>query len=154
MKKVINFGKVDYNNIGKPINRVTVEVKFNDGKLSICANIWNGSNTDIVCGGQCIDTLQEFDSIKNNELFTSIYRLWKLYHLNDMHAGTIEQENAIKEWEELGNKYDYTEACNYLKSINLYEVSYNGSPYTYGHSWLFQEIPLDDVKIINQIMTN
>ena len=84
------------------------------------------------------------------ELFNEIYGLWKKYHLNGMHAGTPEQEAAIKEWETAGNRYDYKAACEMLKKINLYEVNYTGAsvgrmynnePYKYGQAWLIQELP-------------
>jgi hypothetical protein len=103
-----------------------------------------------VCGGQCLDTIAEY--IKGNETFDKIYHFWKLYHLNDMHAGTIEQEAAIKLWEEQGNKYDYTKVCEYLKSINIYEVNYEGKPYKYGHSWLYRAIPENDLQEIRALM--
>lgn len=68
-----------------------------------------------------------------------------------MHAGTVEQEKAIKEWENKGNKYDYKSVCEYLKSINLYEVEYNGKPYKYGLAWLYQAIPEKDLKEIKEL---
>ena len=83
-----------------------------------------------------------------------IYRFWKLYHLNGMHAGTEEQEAAIEAWKAQGNRYEYGKACEHLKSIGLYEVEYNGKPYRYGHGWLHREIPEADLARIQEIITN
>jgi hypothetical protein len=98
-------------------------------------------------GGQCIDHMSEY--IKTAE-FKRITKWWKAYHLNGMNAGTPEQKKAIEDWKAAGNRYDYTAACEYLKSINLYEVPFSGlsvghewhgEPYKYGHGWIVEEIP-------------
>ena len=150
LRKEFNFGKVDYLNHNRKDCLVTVEMELridtdnNRECLSICGDIWNPRHTDIYCGGQCLDTIKEY--IKS-DLFDELYRFWKLYHLNDLHAGTPRQEKAIKEWEE-NNKYEYTKACEYLKSINLYED--NG--YKYGHGWLYEPIPENDLKRIHELL--
>jgi hypothetical protein len=100
-------------------------------------------------GGQCLDTLAEY---VDNPLFKAIHMLWKNYHLNDMHAGTIEQEQAIAEWVANGNKYDYNTICEHLQSIGLYEVEVDGKPYKYGHGWLYRAIPEDDLSLIKKII--
>lgn len=85
MKKKFNFGKVDFEGKGA-VNLVTVEMEYKEenGKkrFSVCGNIWNARHSDIVCGGQCLDTIAEY--IKD-PVFLQILRLWELYHLNDMH---------------------------------------------------------------------
>ena len=153
-KTIITFGKIDYNENGKETNLITIEIELrveNEKKVfSVCGNIWNGNKSDILCGGQCLDTILEY--LPQNKKFKEIYRLWKLYHLNDMNAGTQEQEKAIEEWKNMGNKYEYTKVCEYLKSINLYEIEYNGKPYKYGHSWLYREIPQNDLAKIRNII--
>lgn len=184
MKKVISFNKIDYNGSGRKNCPVTLEIKVRQRggektftvdpttkeriytgnttptyiELSICGNIWNPRNTDIYCGGQCLDTIAEYI---HSPLFKELYSYWKLYHLNGMHAGTPEQETAIEEWKNAGNKYDYTKACEHLKSIGLYEVNftgktigkyYNNEPYKYGHGWIIQDIPENVLERIYKIM--
>ena len=64
-------------------------------------------------------------------------------------AGTREQSQVIEKW--LDNKdirYDYTLACEYLKSIGLYEVR----GYKYGHAWLVELIDEKDLDSIRQIV--
>lgn len=181
-KATINFGKINYTGTGKryPAD-VTIELRRQGGKetfrmvngqkqytgertpeyveLSICGEIWNHIHTDIVCGGQCLDTMNKY--LCHNTTFAQIYKLWKRYHLNGMHAGTPEQEEAIAEWMAAGNKYDYKAACEYLKSINLYEVPftgktcgkvYNGEMYKYGCGWVIEELPGDVLLYIEHLV--
>lgn len=156
MKKTFNFGKIDFYGRGRKINLVTVTAELTEkenGKpqFSVMGDIWNNTHTDIVCGGQCLDEISKY--IKH-PTFKRIYKHWKLYHLNDMRAGTPDQESAIKQWKESGNKYDYTAACEYLKSINLYEVEHEGKPYNYGHKWIYASIPEDDLQDIKNLFIN
>lgn len=150
--KTFNLGKIDYYGRGRKINPVTVEVtlKEKDGKpcFSASATVYNQTKTDILACGQCLDSIAKRTK---NKQFMELYRLWKLYHLNDMHAGTIEQEKAIDDWESKGNHYDYTSACDYLKSVGLYDAEYNGKPYKYGHAWLYWDIPEYDLKVIRAL---
>ena len=152
MKKVFSFGKIDYNGTGRKINPVEVEVclTIKDGKPCFTASgyIYNQTKTNVYCCGQCLD---EIAKSVHDPIFNEIYRLWKLYHLNDMHAGTVEQEKAIDDWKAQGNQYDYKKVCDYLKSIGLYEVEHHGKPYQYGHDWLYWEIPKEDFKIIERL---
>ena len=86
MKRVFNFGKIDYYHTGRKTNLVEVEMSYTgkgDKKVfSVSGKIWNSRKTDIVCCGQCLDEIAEY--IKT-PLFKTIHRLWKQYHLNDMH---------------------------------------------------------------------
>lgn len=156
MRRTIEFGKIAYYGSRK-INAVSVDIELrereHDGEkyeeFSVCGSIWNAHKTDHVCGGQCLDEIAQYVKAP---LFKEIYRLWKLYHLNGMHAGTEEQDAAIDEWKAQGNEYDYKKVCDYLKEIGLYEVEYNGKPYRYGTGWLHREIPEDDLKRIKEII--
>ena len=131
-------------------------------ELSICGNIWNSHESDIVCGGQCLDTIKEYrNQLQYKEAFDVLYDLWKNYHLNGMHAGTPEQETAIEEWKAQGNTYDYVAACQMLKEKGLYEVNYTGmavgrrynnEPYKYGHGWLVRELPEEAYEKIEMLL--
>ena len=179
MKKTFNFGKIKYTNKSKRVNRVEIVVDLRtcggqptftvDRKtgaktptgnttpvyveLSICGRVWNSRHSDIVCGGQCLDTIAEYrNQLSDPELFDTLYDFWKRYHLNGAHAGTPEQEKAIEEWKAEGNRYEYTAVCEMLKARGLYEVNYTGlsvgrrydnEPYKYGHAWLIQQLPGD-----------
>lgn len=150
--KIFSFGKIAYYGTRK-LNAVELELELkheNNGKtiLSICGNVWNAKHTDIVMGGQCLDTLNEFECLKNNETFKCLYRLWKLYHLNDLHAGTESQETLLENWE--GRKHgDYDSDCKYLESKGL--LYDNG--YKYGSSWLYRPIPENDLNVIKSLLS-
>ena len=149
----ISFGKIDYNHTGRRNHLVTVDLELRDTKhgpeFSCRGTIWNTRKTDCVCGGQCLDTIAEYVKAP---LFREILRFWKLYHLNSMHAGTPEQEAAIKIWEDQGNRYEYKAVCEMLKDLGLYEVEHEGKPYKYGHGWLYQPIPEADLQRIREII--
>lgn len=188
MKKTFEFGKIKYTNKSRRVNLVQVEVELRQrggeetfiidrqtGKktvtgrtpsyveLSICGAIWNASRTDWVCGGQCLDTIARYKSqLSDPDTFTALYDLWKNYHLNGLHAGTPEQEKAVKEWEQEGHRYDYTAACEMLKEKGLYEVNFTGltvgrrfenEPYKYGHGWVIQELPGDVLLKVEHMLS-
>lgn len=97
MKKVFDLGKIAYTG-NKAENRVTVEVELREkeaGKpvFSASGNIWNRTASDIVCGGQCLGEIAN-TPIGENPTFKTIYRLWKMYHLNDMHP-ECEHQRAL-----------------------------------------------------------
>ena len=161
MRKRFEFGKVDYYHRGAKDNAVSVDVTLKENhnyledkdymEFTACGYIWNRLRTDCIAGGQCLDTIAKY--LPKDKLFQQIYTFWKKYHLNGMHSGTVEQEKAINEYLEKNNKkYDYTEVCDYLKSINLFEVEYNGKPYKYGHSWICQEIPKEDLDLMEMLI--
>ena len=155
MKRTISFGKIDFNGCGRRINAVEVELRLRETakgpEFTASGTIYNSKGTDCICAGQCLDEIGEYLGFP---LFHEIHDLWKKYHLNGMHAGTEEQEAAVKAWYAKGNKYDYAAITEYLKSINLYEVEYNGKPYRYGSGWLYREIPEADLNRIKSIINS
>ena len=158
MKKTFSFGKVAYRNPNVRNNEVTVDVEWKPNRngdmvFTACGDVWNNLHTDIYMGGQCLDRLYEFPSVRNNPTFKKIYHLWKNYHLNDMHPGTAEQEAVLKSY--FGDRHaEYTEKCEFLKSIGLYEVPHpdTGEPYQYGHGWIYFDIPKEDIKLIEELL--
>ena len=149
-KKRFVFGKVDWRGTsGKKINEVGVEVSIrisdDDNHIesfSAWGFVYNMTHTDLIEGGQMLDKIAEYKEISGNPVFSEIYDLWKHYHLNDMHAGTPTQEEAL-EHVDLKNASRYDEACEYLDSIGLLEDEWQGRPYKYGHGWLNWGIPAE-----------
>lgn len=149
MKKIIEFGKIDFNGIGRKINLVTVELNLKGEEkpaFTVSANVWNSKKTDILMGGQCLDDLLPY--FENNKLFVEIYRLWKLYHLNDLHTGTKKQEDFlinhhVKNW---ASEYDKT--CKFLSKNNmLYDKGVK-----FGTTWHYWDIPKKDLQEIKKII--
>lgn len=181
MKKTFDFGKIDYMNRGRKdcAVEVTIELQERGGEavldrngkptgehcntyieFSAIGKIWNHLHSDIYSGGQNLDEIAEY--IKTS-LFQKIHNFWKKYHLNGMHPGTPEQEEAVTKWEAQGNEYDYKKACEMLKSCGLYEVPLtanligtrkaDGKPYKYGHGWVISDIPENDLEEIKKLFT-
>ncbi len=152
------FGKIDFDGIGRKINTVEIEVglrEYSDGSYSFTAsvNVWNHIHTDIVAGGQMFDAVELSQIEARSSLFATIKELWRKYHLNDMHAGTPEQEEALEKANLLSvNDFDFDKACEFLKNAGLYEVEYEGKPYRYGSGWLHFSISKKDLEKIHLIL--
>ena len=144
IKKTLHLGKVAYSSKSQ-VNEVTIEITLTNSRLSICGYIWNRQKTDIEAGGQCYDCIRAL--FPHNKKVQRIIEIWQEWHLNDMHAGTPEQEAYLKGKGLLGAS-KYEEACQALKEAGLYEVKYNGKPYKYGHDWLKREIPQEIIEEI------
>jgi hypothetical protein len=140
LSRKINFGKIDAEGRGRKINSVDLVIELrnadtNKPEFSVCGDVWNGRHTDIVQGGQCIDSIDKF--FKNDRLYKFIENLWKKHHLNSMHAGTVEQESCLKDfaseketirnelrnnaWNKAKIEYNYSE--NYFKEWQSWHSS-------------------------------
>lgn len=162
MKTKIKFGKVAYINKRIATNDLNVEIRLEQKEcinyetmqpetmwvFAASGELWNGrsgTHRDIVMGGQCLDSLVKL--MPKNPLLKEIHDIWAKYHLNDITAGTIKQDTAIKSFIENGWKYEYEEACKMLETIDLYID--NG--YKYGTKWLCKPIPQNIVDRIKEI---
>ena len=178
LTKTFNFGKIDYYGKGRKINTVTVTISLThcggnttydkDGKITgktpeyeeftASGDIYNAFGTDIVCGGQCLETIAEYI---DDPVFMQI-------HLNGMRAGTPEQEAFVEKYltdmkaANPNHRYDYTEVVEALKAAGLLTVEHTGKttgrmydhePYTYGHGWVVNDLPesvLEEIKSLLQ----
>lgn len=147
MEKTFDFGKIDFYGKGRKVNKVEVSVELTEDEcFRVSGEIWNSRHTDIECGGQCLDEIAQY--IKGNETFDKIYKYWKLYHLNDLHAGTQKQEKALNDAGITNWANDYYKVCDYLESIGLL---YDGD-YKFGSGWLKYSIPEDDLNDIRSLL--
>lgn len=128
--------------------RVELEIELtDDGKFSVCGGVYINKwshylgtcEKDYIMGGQCLDELARYSSIKNNSKFKQVYEWWKKWRLNDIHAGTEKQEQALEDAGLTGWANEYLKCCDYLESIGL--LYDNG--YKFGTSWLKREIPAE-----------
>ena len=144
MEKTITFKSGKYTS--------TVWVDLKDGVFSASAYLCKGKEE--IAGGQCFDTVLEYvPELRNNALFMEIVSLWKTYHLNDLHAGTMKQEGYLKAYSnwhgvDLLNASNYQEECEVLKDAGLFED--NGIKY--GHTWVKWELPQSVLERINKIL--
>ena len=138
MKKTIKLGKIDGYGNGRKMCLAEIEIKLtDDGKFSVCGGVWNSRGTDYIMCGQCLDEL--YPHLKNNSKFKQVYEWWKKWHLNDMHAGTEKQEQALEDAGMTNWANEYSKCCDYLESIGL--LYDNG--YKFGTGWLKREIPTE-----------
>ena len=175
----LDMGKIDFNDTGERTNAVTIDISLKKKKkglaLSISAAVWNYRHSDCLQCGQCLDSLLPY--FKTNKLFLSVYRLWNLYHLNDMKAG-CEHQRAAK-WEdkridpkELPNSHANRDkrgivahwiypleakGRNFVDSDSIHKDGLLTKPcpvckYRYGSVWLFEPIPDADLRSIIRII--
>lgn len=150
--RTFNFGKIAYWGKRKD-NAVEVQItlyeKTEGPAFTASASIWNARKSDIVCAGQCLDTLLPY--FKNNATFMKIFGLWKRYHLNDLNVGTPKQEEALRECGKQSASYD--EQLEALRGLGLSTVTLpDGTSYTYGHGWLYRPIPAECLADIEQLL--
>lgn len=157
MKTVINTFSKNLQFTDGNGQTVFVEIRIEDGRLSMCGNM-AGS------GGQIVDQIKPA-----NQPQKDLIEIWQMWHLNDMHAGTPEQENALnsEEFEIFCKRFEaegraqkeevnldfshYTMARQYLNSKGLYIVDYNGERYAYGSAWLTRELPGNIIERLENI---
>jgi hypothetical protein len=169
----ISLGKIAYSNPKRKANEVSLSLRLDLHTqkqnrtidleniseyvtLSIVGNIWNTRKTDILSGGQNLEEIAKY--FPDNKDIQRIVEIWRMYHLNDMRAGTRKQKNAIDTaLRILGEKYTYDKACEILKYQNEnYKFSnlYNDLGYIYGSSWLVEIIPSEIREEVIQLASN
>jgi hypothetical protein len=133
------LGKCDYNGSGRRNCKAVITWSIEDGRFSMCAEIWNPRGTDIYCGGQCVDTVAAY--FPNNKKAARMVAIWRRWHLNDMKAGTPAQEAWLRDhpMQFTYPQSHYEEASKALAAAGLNPD--NG--YSYGSKWLCEEIPAD-----------
>lgn len=116
--------------------KVDMELKIDDGKIVFTACGWYFWGW-----GQCLDFMNDY--LKGDEVWDRVYRLWKLYHLNDMHAGTPRQEEFIEMGIRSGDllSHNYDEVKEFLIKWGMYEDDW----YKYWSQWLYRPIPTEDL---------
>ncbi|KKN46356.1 hypothetical protein LCGC14_0673840 [marine sediment metagenome] len=107
--------------------------------------------------GQCLKEIEQ--TYPDDTLVRRIVDVWSVYHLNDAIAGLPVQETAIGDWLEAGFKYNYSQVCEYLESLDLLIVNipqdsqakggFSKSTYTYGTRWIYKPIPDNVLEEIN-----
>ena len=139
------LGKVDYNGDGRDNCEAAITWTLKDGRFSMQAEIWQPNKRDILTGGQCVDTVAAF--FPNDEKAQRMLTIWERWHLNDMRAGTPEQEALLKAHRDEYEGYPtshYEWACQLLKAHDLYEVD----GYKYGRAWLTEPLPKEVITEI------
>lgn len=120
MKKNISFHDTEN-------QLVYIKIELENGRFSMSGDCGQSS-------GQCQD------NIKPTKTQKPLIVIWNEHHLNNLHAGTPEQEEALKKCK----SHDYKDQVSFLKSKRLYQVTLkDGTKYKYGTDWLTWELPKD-----------
>lgn len=141
------LGMVDYNGNGRDNCEAALTWSLEDGRFSMSGEIWNPRKTDILAGGQCVDTVVGY--FPNDAKAQRMLAIWREWHLNDMVAGSPAQRewlkaNPIDPAEHAYPKSHYEVACAKLEAEGLNpdpSYTHNGKPYRYGSAWLSRELP-------------
>ena len=160
--KIFNLGKIDYYKINKKNCRVEIILNLDNNRLSITQRTYNNIESDYVECGYSLESLKKH--FKNNKTFNILYRLNKLYHLNDCMAGSPQQEEYLKTLKKPDNIYFqfryrslYEWQCEELKKVDLlYDKSYlvENKPYLFGSKWLNKELPVGVIEDIKELIKN
>ena len=134
------LGKVDYNGNGRRTCEAAITWELTeDGRFSMQAEIWNNRHTDIYMGGQCVDQVAAY--APHDKKARRMVAVWERWHLNDMKAGTLAQEQYLREHPVTAvyPESHYEKASEALTAAGLNPD--NG--YKYGSAWLREELPAD-----------
>lgn len=119
-------------------------ITYENGSLTISGNDGESCGQIVMHHWNVANYSKGWDAVLVHEF----RKAWKRWHLNDMRAGTFEQETAIREAILDGKLYEeanYEARCKYLESIGLYEVPMlglaDGKMYEYGSKWLSEDVP-------------
>ena len=142
MQKKISFGKVDGYHNGKKQCEVVLELNLKEDRegrpvFTVCGNVYNARHTDIIQGGQCIDTVwDEYKTqLSNWKLYKEIKNLWEKYHLNDT--------NAWCEHQNYGHGIQ--------KDVKIHHLSYNDE---YARISKIRELPPQYLEVTEQGLKN
>jgi hypothetical protein len=142
--KVVYIGDTDY------LKGVYARIDYRDGRLSITGE-GDGCAGHIVMHEWHIRTYKDGWDKSLEKEFRAV---WDRWHLNDMRAGTKEQEEMIRVMIKAGalkENCTYDERCKALDTACMYEVEHNGQKYKYGHAWLFEDVPEDVLQFLLEL---
>ena len=154
LSKVVRLGKTQ---IGRFKRDVFCKIEIKDGKLSICGVEGPKAN------GNCFGSCGQIDMHRPNivspapgwdqDTISHFFAVWHRWHLNDMRAGSPDQErwlreNPIPEAECAYPKSHYDVACVKLAAAGL---NPDKDGYMYGHGWNTEELPEDVIEFLSNL---
>lgn len=132
---------------------LTLEIRDRDGspEVSICGHVWNGSKTDHIIGGQCVDTIA--DAFGNPPKLARVVALWRRWHLNGMRAGSAVQEEWLRANPLDPTTYAYPKSHYEVASAALAAAGLNPDPtgYKYGSAWVREDVPAEVLTELRQL---
>lgn len=140
-RKVVRIGT--FNPYGSKAHSAYARISLTDGKLSIVGVLGPTQSGGAQSCGQCYDSFKNVSKFAkgwNFNLLKDFVNKWKLWHLNDMQAGSPRQMEWIRE---NGKGMGFDEIIKKMPTniLNDEEYFHNGKPYIYGTAWLRKEVP-------------
>jgi len=150
MKHKYYLGKCDGGRGGHKYYEAYITWELEDGKFSMCAEVWNHIKMDIIRGGQCVDDVAAM--FPNDKKARRMRAIWERWHLNDCRAG-CEHQRAAK-WEDKridsgGERGLF--ACHVRPDEHPEGLLTKPCPvcgYKYGTAWLKEALPPEVVAEI------
>jgi hypothetical protein len=133
----------NYLNKSSPKRTIDLENIHEFNRLSIVGDIYRGGRMESC--GQVYDAVRAL--FKDNVSIQMICDIWQRWHLNDLKAGTREQNAVIDKVFSDEHRYNYDEACEVLKEKNLYV----DRGYKYGSEWLVEPLPQDIINKVREL---
>lgn len=137
-----------------PCTGLTLKITLENGCLTISGSLYHPT---IKAHGQIQDHIpilqpyifnKGWDTDKLNELI----KIWNRWHLNNLRAGSPDQEAALRNTKITGDFYP--QALAYLKNLGLHpdpNCLVDGKPYSYGSRWLKEELPEEVIKYLESL---
>tara|TARA_Y100000034_G_C6910321_1_gene424399 strand:- start:18683 stop:19123 length:441 start_codon:yes stop_codon:yes gene_type:complete len=128
--------------------RAEIDWELDDGRFSAMGYL--KENGREYSAGQNLDEIK--DLFPEDEMVSRIYKVWKKWHLNDMHAGSPDQEAYLAKLDYEGSDH-YSWAKETLEEAGLNpdpNYMHNGEPYSYGSAWLKVDLP---AEVIDEVMS-
>ena len=156
------------------MNNYSRTIKFHDGEDMICKyeleiTMRNGY-PEFTMSGERTNSMGQASFVPKGEWQEKLNTIWDQYHLNGMSAGLPIQQEAITKFKADGWKYDYIDACEKLKELDLYSIPLKDNLpegffvtgiekesikdshlYTYGHAWIHCVLPKDFEDTLNEV---
>lgn len=160
----INFRKVVRLGTAKSYNgrsySIFCEIEFKDGRLSISGveGPTRDGNALRACGQIDMHLRNEQDSINlapgwTRESLQRFFDVWQRWHLNDLKAGSQEQEDWLRVNPIPKEEYTYPKSHYEVASAKLQAAGLNpdSSGYKYGHAWKREEVPSDVIEFLKSL---
>lgn len=133
----------------RPICLVTAHAHGVDGTLAMTI-LWCVAEETLANG--------ERRPLRENPLFSTLYKIYSSYHRNDAHAGTPRQEECLStaiRTRRLVNP-NAAQVVDFLKSQHVYldetVRDATGCAHRYGHGRVYAEIPDGDLALIRRLI--
>lgn len=153
-----NFTKVVRIGLTARDGSLFCKIEWTSGRLSITGVEGPKRNGD--CLGSCGQVIMNewaFTALApgwNAGRVARLREVWERWHLNDMVAGSPDQEAYLRAHpvEYVYPESHYTKASAALEAVGLNpdpDYLHNGKPYRYGHAWLREEVPADVLEFLS-----